>query len=98
MRKIVFLMGLMLLAGCAGTDENAARLAQRERLSYLSGKSENQIRRVLGTPVLTRTEEPYQLWAYRTAGCSTLVYFDTTGQSQFVDVRGDCRQMLARAF
>lgn len=95
--KFLTLAGmLVLLSGCSSFG--APDVSEPKYTAYLEMKSQQQIKRILGEPVIVRMEAPHQVWAYRTGDCSTLVYFNETGTSQYVDVRGNCQRAVAGAF
>ncbi len=95
MKKAIAFLCLLVLVGCqAGRSEPVSP----QMMSYLTQKSPKQVARVMGKPTIVRTEEPYQLWAYRQNGCSTLIYFNEQGKSCYVDQRGEsCTRAVADA-
>lgn len=92
-------IGFMVVGGCthlpAGNPDMAPKV---KKVSYLSGKSQKQVARVMGEPVVQRVEEPNQLWSYYDNGCSTLVYFNAEGVCQHAEMRGTCERRLASIF
>jgi len=90
----LFMVGM--LTACARVPVgNPNVMAQVKPVSYLSGKNQQQVKRVMGQPVAQRMEEPNQLWSYYDKGCSTLVYFDAQGVCQHAEMRGTCERRLA---
>lgn len=93
---LCFMIVAGMMSACthlpAGNPDAAPKV---KAVSYLSGKNQQQVRRVMGTPAVQRVEEPNQLWAYYDKGCSTLVYFDAQGICQHAEMRGTCERRLA---
>ena len=95
MKKVFLFICLLMLVGCA-TQNAYSPATSAKKIVYLKGKTTSQIRKLMGKPALKRTEEPNQLWAYRTNECSVLVFFDAKGKSQYAETRGVCERMLAK--
>ncbi len=95
----LYLIGMFCVGGCTHLPAGNPQAApQVKPVVYLSGKSQQQVSRVMGKPVVQRTENPNQLWVYYDKGCSTLVYFDGQGVCQHAEMRGTCERRLARRF
>ena len=62
MKKIFFLFAIVLLCGCAH------RLPV-ENLTYLQGKTSDQIRSSFGRPSVIRQEKNATLWTYYQDDC-----------------------------
>ena len=89
-------LAMSLLGACVRVPAGNPNVApQVKPVSYLSGKSQQQVQRVMGKPAVQRVEEPNQLWAYYDKGCSTLVYFDAQGVCRHAEMRGTCERRLA---
>ncbi len=96
MKYMPLLFLCLTVSACSSVPVPSEAPASREKVTaFLADKSQIQIERMLGEPAVVRTESPYQLWAYQTNNCSTLIYFDQSGQSQYVDVRGPCSKTVA---
>ena len=96
---IVFGVLLVSVSACThlpvGNTDTAPKVKSG---SYLSGKNQQQVERIMGDPVVQRIEEPNQLWAYYDKGCSTLVYFNAQGVCQHAEMRGTCERRLVMKF
>ncbi len=98
MKKICLILLCFMCVGCSTINQALVRRkTPDQKVAYLTGKTSEQIRRVMGEPTVARSETPYQMWAYRTGQCSTLIYFDATDKSCFVDMRGGCARSVADA-
>lgn len=98
MKKIVLLLICVLCVGCSAINRVVVqRKSPDQKVAYLTGKTQYQIQQIMGMPIMDRTEGSHQMWAYRTGECSTLIYFDTTKKSSFVDMRGECSRSVADA-
>lgn len=86
----------MFTAACATHVVPVDEQPQVTAIPKLENKTQNEVQRTMGEPVVIRAEEAVQLWAYRHADCSTLVYFDATGVSRFAEARGHCAKTLAK--
>lgn len=95
-KNITLSVMLLLLGGCAFHRTQTA--AEPKYAAHLEMKSQKQIKKIMGNPVVVREEAPHQVWIYRSGDCATLVYFNETGTSQYVDVRGNCQQAVAGLF
>lgn len=96
MKYVLLCFFCLTVTACVTAPVPDASPASREKVTaFLADKSQIQIERLLGEPTVSRTESPYQLWAYQTNNCSTLIYFDDSGRSQYVDVRGPCTHTVA---
>lgn len=58
------------------------------------GRDASFIEKILGQPVVTRTEGNNKIAAYRVEECSILVFFDDQARVAFVDNSGDCRDIV----
>ena len=98
MKKFFLIVICMTCVGCSMVDRAVMRRQPpAQQAAYLSGKTPEQIQRLMGKPTVAREEKPYQMWAYRTGDCSTLIYFDAAEKSCFVDMRGGCARSVADA-
>lgn len=77
----VGILGFLFLAGCAVKPPIADKLISQDRVA---------VRKIMGEPTVVRTEAPYQMWGWRSGECSTVVFFDESGLSQYVDFSGKC--------
>lgn len=97
MKKIFFLFLFCLtLSACQSAHQGGGLKKQPPRkIVYLKGKSQSQVKRVMGKPVIVREETPYQLWSYRFNNCSTLIFFGPDLKSAYAETRGDCDKIVA---
>ena len=77
----VGIWGFLVVAGGAVKPPIADKLISRDRAA---------VRKIMGEPTVVRTEAPYQMWGWRSGECSTVVFFDESGLSQYVDFSGKC--------
>jgi len=82
MKKYI-LISCFILGGCA---------TQPVALTELIGKNQDYVRKQFGTPTVTRSEHPNQIWSYRDEDCSKLVFFDQAHVVRWVDVQGACEK------
>ena len=80
MKKLCCLF-VLCLSACSFTPKTGQELV---------GQNKAFVQKNLGLPVVSRTEEPNQIWSYRIGNCSLLVYLNQEGLVQFVDHAGDC--------
>ncbi len=75
------ILGFLFLVGCVVKPPIADKLIHQDQAA---------VRKMMGEPTVVRTEAPYQMWGWRSEECSTVVFFDETGVSQYVDFSGKC--------
>lgn len=95
MKKLVVVLCLtLMLAACSSRPKSftGAHHERPQKVNELVGQTRNQITRIMGTPVTTRTEGDYTLWSYKTGSCATLIYFDKSGKVKYAETRGNCAQ------
>ena len=80
MKKLCCLF-ILLLSACAFTPKTGQELV---------GQKKAVVKKSLGTPIVSRTENPNKIWSYRIGECSLLVYFDKEDTVQFIDHSGNC--------
>ena len=80
MKKLYCLL-ILLLTACSFTPQMGQDLI---------GQKKTFVKKKLGSPTVSRTEEPNQIWSYRIENCSLLVYFNKEDIVQFIDHSGDC--------
>jgi hypothetical protein len=79
--KILYGLLILLLSACSFTPQTGQDLI---------GQNKKAVKKQFGEPIVSRTEEPNQIWSFRIQDCSLLVYFDKDGIVQFVDHSGYC--------
>ena len=60
------------------------------------GRNSDFIEKMLGRPVVTRTEGNNKIAAYRVGECSILVFFDSENKIAFVDYTGSCEDFISQ--
>lgn len=63
------------------------------RENFLTGLDMESVKKILGTPLMERNEEPNYLWTYHHGNCTTLVYFNENKKVAYAEARGVCPAM-----
>lgn len=90
--KLHYLLFLLILTGCASQDDvfqGRTHMAVR-RENFLTGRSMENVEKLLGKPLMEHTEEPNYLWTYHQKNCTTLVYFNEQKEVAYAEARGIC--------
>ena len=98
MKTGIVIFFFLFTVACAQPSSSSLTFSPNmaKKVVYLNGKTEKQIKRVMGNPILTRREEPNEFWVYRNNECSTLIYFDEKKTSAYAEMRGKCQRVLTK--
>ena len=80
MKKSILLF--LLLAGCS--------FSRSFEMTDLKGKTDKEVEKIYGKPVIVRHENDKQMWTYKQGECSRLIFFDASHTVQFAESRGNC--------